>query len=168
MFKLRDKLGREEEEYRKKTVKNDEREQKKAENLSKGIGKTKTSPPRHHTHLVFANPGNVLSAFLAHHIWSKTTCAVGHLRGALHRSIPTQTTVVILPSLLLSSAVFFQLSSPPCWLSPTPFFFDVAMSAPPGNRNAAPPAYRRLISSASKHDVIHHLDRCNNELPVGF
>ena len=62
------------------------------------------SPPRHHTPLVFANPCNVLSAFqhLVQHIWLRTTCAVEHLRGALHRSILTQTTVVILPSLSLS------------------------------------------------------------------
>ena len=108
-----------------------------------------------------------------HHIWLKATCNFEHLRCASHRSIPTQTTAAILPPALclcLSVSVSLSLSQLPHFL-PLSFFSHLrllvcchqlslpaaALSAPPGNRNAAPPAYRRLVSSVPS-DVISSWD----------
>ena len=108
--------------------------------------------------LVFANLCNVLSAFqpLVHHIWLKATCAVEHLRCASTRSIPTEPTAVIFPPALslnpFSPLSLYSHLHLPVGCHQT-LLFAGAMSAPPGRRNAAPPAYRRLVSSVTSHVI---------------
>ena len=105
------------------------------------------SPPRHHTPMVFANQCNVPPT-VAQQLFPNLRCAAHQISYSRFNTAPFFTASHLRNYHCSSSALFLSSYLLPLLL----VFINLTLiaptiSAPPGNLHAAPPEYRRLVSS---------------------